>query len=277
MGRLGYHTVFLAYRNEAPIMASPTAPIPGCGNLPDKESAPVDCAINARTEMLTGEGKSTIVNVNRANSIENRLNKLLAYLARTRPAAEGWGQFVDAGGEPVWSKTVITGSSLGAGQVAIIAAKHAVDRAVMLHGWTDAKHEWVKSGATDSSRYFALIHARDNFFARTCFAYKELKLTTACPLTPVLIDNRMAPYGDQVHVFNLEPGSTMGTGDIFHQSTSRDGWIARETGRLTVARARQRMAFGARRQGRRQLPRRARQLPARRQRRPDRQRRQQDR
>ena len=38
----------------------------------------------------------------------------------------------------------------------------------------------------------------------------------------------MAPYGDQVHVFNLEPGSTMGTGDIFHQSTSRDGWIARE-------------------------------------------------
>ena len=31
-----------------------------------------------------------------------------------------------------------------------------------------------------------------------------------------------------MHVFNLEPGSTMGTGDIFHQSTSRDGWIARE-------------------------------------------------
>ena len=58
MGRLGYHTVFLAYRNEVPIAASPTAPSPGCGNLPDKESAPVDCAINARTEILTGENKS---------------------------------------------------------------------------------------------------------------------------------------------------------------------------------------------------------------------------
>jgi hypothetical protein len=228
MGRLGYHTVFLAYRNEAPIAASPTAAIPGCGNLPDKESAPAGCAINARTEILTGEDTSPIVNVDRANSIENRLNQLLAYLVRTRPAAENWGQFVDSGGEPVWAKTVMTGSSLGAGQVAIIAAKHAVDRAVLLHGWTDAKHEWVKYGATDSSRYFALIHARDQFFARTCFAYKELKLTTACPLTPVLIDTRPAPFGDQVHVFNLDPGSTMGTGDIFHQSTSRDGWIARE-------------------------------------------------
>ncbi|MDA0170082.1 thrombospondin type 3 repeat-containing protein [Solirubrobacter taibaiensis] len=232
MGRLGYHTVLLAYRNEAPIAASPTAPIPGCGNLPDKESAPVNCAINARTELLTGVDPpadiSPIVSVNRANGIENRLNKLLAYLVRTRPAAERWGQFVDGNGEPVWAKTVITGSSLGAGQVAIIAAQHAVDRAVMLHGWTDAKHEWVKYGATDSSKYFALIHARDNFFARTCFAYKELRLATVCPLAPVLIDNRTAPYGDQVHVFNLEPGSTMGTGDIFHQSTSRDGWIARE-------------------------------------------------
>ena len=109
MGRLGYHTVFLAYRNEAPIAASPTAAIPGCGNLPDKESAPADCAINARTETphrCRSGDISPIVNVNRANSIENRLNKLLAYLARTRPAAEGWGQFVDAGGEPVWSKTV---------------------------------------------------------------------------------------------------------------------------------------------------------------------------
>ena len=54
----------------------------------------------------------------------------------------------------------------------------------MLHGWTDAKHDWVKYGATDSSRYFALIHARDNFFARTCFAYKELGLAPACPLAP---------------------------------------------------------------------------------------------
>ena len=234
MGRLGYHTVFLAYRNEAPIAASPTAPIPGCGDSADPAPppAPADCAIKARTELLTGidppDDISPIVTVNRANGIENRLNKLLAYLARTRPTAERWGQFVDANGEPVWSKTVVTGSSLGAGQVALIAAKHAVDRAVMLHGWTDAKHGWVTYGATDSSRYFTLIHARDRFYARTCSAYETLKLTAACPLAPVLIDNRTAPFGDQVHVFNLEPGSTMGTGDIFHQSTSRDGWIARE-------------------------------------------------
>ena len=30
-GRLGYHTIILAYRNEAPIAALPTANPPGCG------------------------------------------------------------------------------------------------------------------------------------------------------------------------------------------------------------------------------------------------------
>ena len=31
-------------------------------------------------------------------------------------------------------------------------------------GWTDAEHGWVAPGLTPSSRYFALIHARDNLF-----------------------------------------------------------------------------------------------------------------
>src|SRR4051794_13790248 len=89
-GRLGYHTIILAYRNEAPIAALPPAPVPGCG--PDELPSPSspNCARDARLEILDGRGESPVVNVDRPNSIENRLNKLLVYLDAHYPA-EGLG------------------------------------------------------------------------------------------------------------------------------------------------------------------------------------------
>ncbi len=240
---LGYHTVVLAYRNEAPIAALPTANPPGCGTDELPSTASPTCAVDARSEILDGLPTSSVVNVDRANSIENRLNKLLVYLKNTRLASEGWAQFLDATGlEPNWSKTVIAGSSLGAGEAAMIAERHDVLRAVLLHGWVDARHGWVKLGATPSSDYFTLIHQRDNFFARTCYAYVALKLAQTCPLPgfppatadpSLLVENRKLPYGTQLHVFNLEPGSFAGTGDWYHQSTSRNGWIAKEPDGVT--------------------------------------------
>src|SRR3954452_15693564 len=91
-GRLGYHTIILAYRNEAPIAAAPTANPPGCGNA---EQVPVTntCARDARLEILDGNNESSVVNVDQANGIENRLNKLLVYLKDTFPE-EGWAQFL---------------------------------------------------------------------------------------------------------------------------------------------------------------------------------------
>jgi hypothetical protein len=170
-------------------------------------------------------------------------------LATTRPAAEGWSKFVDnpSGPEPTpkWSETVIAGSSLGAGEAAMIAARHDGFRAALLHGWVDARHPWVKLGATPSSKYFTLIHTRDNFFARTLCGYVALQLAPAqtcpppgSPPPPVdpslLIENRQPPFtGTQVHLFNLEPGSFEGTGDWYHQSTSRNNWIAQEPDGIT--------------------------------------------
>jgi hypothetical protein len=242
--RLGYHTIILAYRNEAPIAALPTATPPGCGPAVLPTPSSPNCARNARLEILDGRDESPIVEVDRANSIENRLNKLLVYLAATHPDEEGWSQFVDNGGaepQPRWSETVIAGASLGAGQAALIAAQHSVHRASLLHGWVDAQHGWVTLGATPSNRYSTLIHARDNFFARTCYAYLAQGLAPSCPLpgftippatvdpaNPLLIENRQLPFGTPLHVFNLEPGSFAGLGDHYHQSTTRNGWIARE-------------------------------------------------
>jgi hypothetical protein len=70
------------------------------------------------------------------------------------------------------------------------------------------------------------------------------QLTSACPLAdfplpvsptnPLLIENRQPPFtGTQMHVFDLEPGATDGGGDIYHQSTSRDHWIAKEADGVT--------------------------------------------
>jgi hypothetical protein len=239
-GRLGYHTIVLAYRNEAPVAMAPPV---GCGNGVEASSAPANCAIDVRMEILDGSANSTTVDVEAAGTIENRLKKLLAYLVATHPG-EGWEQFIDSSGEEPtqWSETVIAGGSFGAGQAAIIAGQHAVHRAVLLTGWADAKHGWVTLDATPSSRYATLIHARDQFFARTCFAYLALELVPGCPLAdfpvlpvsaanPSLLENRPLPFDTSQLVFNIEPTIPPGSANEnpFHPSALRDGFLARET------------------------------------------------
>jgi hypothetical protein len=232
-GRLGYHTIVLAYKNEVPIAAAA-----GCGNGADPSSAPQDCAFKARMEIFDGLDESSVINVDRANSIENRLTKVLQHLAATSPPEEGWSQFLDAGGtQPKWSETVIAGGSLGAGQAALIGMLHQVRRVSLFAGWTDAAHHWLTDPATPSDRYFALIHARDQFFARTCDSYLTLGMAAACPLpdfslppaNALLVENRDPPFGSHLLVFNLEFAPNQpAVPDPYHASTIRDGYIAKE-------------------------------------------------
>src|SRR4051794_22181171 len=239
-GRLGYHSVVLAYKNEFPVAAPPPA---GCGNNVDPPPSPPNCTLNIRMELLDGRGESPLVDVNRANSIDNRLTKLIQHMAATYPT-DGWAKFLDSSGAepaPMWSEIVISGASLGAGQAALIAMLHPVHRVALFHGWTDAKHGWVALGATPSSRYYSLLHARENIFDRTCYAYVALGLAPSCPLpgftvppaavnpaNPLLIDNRQPPFGTRQLVHNLEPFTLVGVADPYHTSNTRDGWIARE-------------------------------------------------
>jgi hypothetical protein len=238
--RLGYHAIVLAYKNEVPIAAAPPA---GCGNSVEPPPSPVNCAIDARREILDGRGESTVVAVDRPNSIENRLTKALQHLATTYPT-EGWSPFLDTSGAepaPKWSEIAMSGQSLGAGQAVVAGMMHPLHRVVAFGGWTDAKHGWVAPGSTPSSRYFTLIHARDNFFARTCYGYVGLGLAQTCPLpgftvppatvdpaNPLLAENRQAPFGAPQVVLNLEPFRLDGVTDPYHTSTTRDGWIARD-------------------------------------------------
>src|SRR3954454_14771493 len=236
-GRLGYHTIVLAYRNEAPIQ---TLPPDGCGTSVDPPPSPPNCAIDARMEILDGRAESTVVAVDRANSIENRLTKALQSLAATFPA-EGWAKFVATSGaeaSPVWSQIVISGASLGAGEAVLVGMLHSVERVVAFQGWTDAKHGWEAIGLTPSSRYFALSHQRENLFERTCFAYVAFGLAQSCPLagftvpanpaTPLLVKNRQPPLGSRQLVHNLEPFKLDGVTDAYQTSTTRNDWLPRE-------------------------------------------------
>ncbi len=114
---------------------------------------------------------------------------------------------------------MIAGSSLGAGEAALLASERPVLRAALLHGWADASHGWVTRGVTPKEKWFTLIHAHDNFFERTCHAYFALDLAPSCPLpghtvmhakidpaNPLFVENRPLPFGSPMLVFNLDSG-----------------------------------------------------------------------
>ena len=134
-----------------------------------------------------------------------------------------------------------------------------------------------------------LLHAdprRDNFFARTCYAYKALGLTPVCPLhrrshrrstatNPNLVENLGDPPSPAADP-RVQPraGATDGGGDIYHQSTTPQP-LDRQGGRRhhAVAHPRRRLELGPRRRDRRRRrPQPRRQLPRHRQRGPTRQR-----
>ena len=108
--------------------------------------------------------------------------------------------------------------------------QHSVYRVAAFAGWADAKHGWVKLGATPSSRYFTLNHQREGLFARTCYAYLALGLARGLPAGRpyTLVENRQPPFGTRQLVHNLDPATLDGVADPYQTSTTRDGWIARE-------------------------------------------------
>ena len=145
-----------------------------------------------------------------------------------------------------------------------------------------------KLGATPSSRYFALIHARDDFFARTCLRVRRARPGPDLPAAglPVLdrptrcwsrTASRRSARRSSCSISSRRPTPTASPTRTT-PARRRDGWIAARGGRLTPSRKlvnAWRSVLGDSDADTRLDQRR--QLPAGRQRRPDRQRRQRDR
>ncbi len=147
----GYHVIVLRYSSA--VATSWACPDAAAATSPD-------CYRTFRSEVTFGAGvadpsghafDNPAANVNRSNSMVNRLTKLLDRLVAVAPGG-GWAQFqhrspsgactqVDAtyGGCAIdWTKVAAVGHSQGAGVALYLAKFFPLDRVVMLSGSFDA-------------------------------------------------------------------------------------------------------------------------------------------
>lgn len=151
----GYHAISLDYEDN--VIAVTCA-----------HSSNSACFDNYRRAIVTGAPVSAKVRVDAANSILNRLARLLSYLVEFDPEG-GWNQFV-TDGQPAWSLIIVAGHSQGAGHAAYIGKLFTVNRVLMFSGpqdYLDNLNEpapWqAREGATPPSRFFAFLNLQDPF------------------------------------------------------------------------------------------------------------------
>lgn len=183
---LGYHTVAIAYPTDIP-----------AARVRDEKDP--DAFEKFRLEIIEGRDLSTFVSVNRTNSIENRLIRLLEHLGKA-DSGGNWGQFL-SNGKINWSKIAVSGHSQGGGHAGLIAVKHRVARAVMTGAPKDfdrsrnAPAAWYKKPATPVSGFFTLNHELDR---QGCNYEQQLEICKAMGLMklggPVSVDKEKAPY-----------------------------------------------------------------------------------
>ena len=196
----GWYVVLLRYvATTATENACPATPSP----------AALECYRVFRGETVFGENvpdpKGHAYNypgghIVKADSVMNRLLKLVAYLA-THPTVAGaaWSGFQEQrNGHCVsfnttygacnlnWSRVAVGGHSQGAGVALYLSAFFALDRVVMLSGPEDADPRpggaavatWITDGhfATPASHIYGFTHRDDPFYARQTAVWAALHL-----------------------------------------------------------------------------------------------------
>ncbi len=146
---LGFHSIGLNYPNDRAV------------NILCALAINMECYERVRLEILDGTDRTIAVEVERRNSIENRLVKLLQYLETNR-SGEGWDRYLDPQGEIKWEEIVVAGHSQGGGHAAIIASQHVVERVVMFasldyNNLRSVPAPWIDDdNPTAKENYFAL-------------------------------------------------------------------------------------------------------------------------
>lgn len=149
----GFHALGLMYVNS-----------PSVGELTSSE--PSDAAGKVRLEIIDGTDRTPLVNVNRTNSIENRLIAALQYL-QTQAPSENWAQFLDAGPDIRWDRIIVSGHSQGGGHAAVLSKKEVCNRALIFNAsdWSSTAGrpaDWMSGpSATPVERVYGIGHLRD--------------------------------------------------------------------------------------------------------------------
>ena len=173
-------------------------------------------------ERLEGIDASPLIAVAPADSIVNRIVKLLAFLETTHPG-EGWGAFLD-GAAPRWSSIAVAGHSQGAGHAANIGRLHDVARVIMFD-WTDVvpglgAAPWLsKPKVTPAERFYGLYH-QNTFAVAVDIGWDALGV----PAAVTDVDAAPAPYGgvNRLSTAVLDQGGA-GSAAALHSAVVVDG------------------------------------------------------
>jgi hypothetical protein len=196
----GYHAVGLMYPNATSVNER-------CAFTFDP-----DCHQTIRMEIIDGTNHSTRIDVTRANSIENRLNKLIHKL-HTNNTNRGWGQYLDGQTNIIWSNVIIAGHSQGGSHAALIAKTRLVHRCLMFASmdWRlpeNVPPAWVSEpGVTPPERFFGLGHYDDPTVSsnRLVINWDAMELDAFAP--EHLVDPSSPPY-DGSHMLMTDLPST---------------------------------------------------------------------
>jgi tetratricopeptide (TPR) repeat protein len=171
----GYRVISLA-ANDVPAVAQ------YCPQRPDP-----DCSAKFRRMRIYGDGTGLdpAIDNTPAESIVNRLVKLLQYLDRREPQ-RNWGGYLE-NGAPKWSRIALAGQSQGAGMAAFIAQGHEVARVIlfsspwdfMVKGDREYLAPWLSAPSkTPPERWFAGYHEKEDTAPLIARAYALLRIPT---------------------------------------------------------------------------------------------------
>ena len=161
-----------------------------------------------RLEAFEGVDHHPFIAIDRANSIEGRVTKMLEHLATAEPAGD-WRFFLEGTGgapedvRPRWERIVISGISHGASTSGVIGLHRSVARVVMLSGPLDSSQAWLASTSTltPRDRFYGFTHEDDGQHTGHLAAFTTLSLEGA----PVDVDVTAPPYaGSHRLVTNAE-------------------------------------------------------------------------
>jgi hypothetical protein len=165
---LGYHAISLTYSSDLALAMI-------CKNNNDS-----NCFSKGRQEIVFGDDVSDAWHVDKANSIVNRLQKLLLYLATVYPK-DNWKQFLTAANEINWEKICLAGQSQGGGHAAFIAQQKKLDRVILFASPKDYSTtfhqpaQWLyQKSITPLNRYFGFVHTADGTNGCTWTEQKEI-------------------------------------------------------------------------------------------------------
>jgi hypothetical protein len=192
----GYRVIGLQYDNG---LSVPQA----CGKNLDAA-----CSDRFREKRIFGDGVSNEIDDLPAESIVNRLTKLLQYLD-AHHHQEGWGQYL-RNGEPDWQRMAFSGHSQGGGMAAYIAKKESVARVIVLSGAWDRVEEtkalapWITSrSATPLDRWYGAYHQKESKADAMKIAYAALGIP-AEHIRVLMLEpnpqNKMDPRSDVYHM-----------------------------------------------------------------------------